>query len=227
MIKICAVIPARGGSKSCPRKNIRELNGQPLIAYPILASLRTPEIEETYVSTDDKEIAQISRKYGAEVPFLRPAKYSTDTSLDIEWARHFLAWFYATKGYHPDVLVHLRATTPILDVEMISKAIEAFKMNPKATSLLSMQEYTESPHKALVMDGKYVKGLFDLKNHYMPKQSFSKVYHLNGYVDILRPSVILKGEIHGDKIVPFITDNVIEIDSEFEFKLLEAMYGER
>lgn len=226
-MKIVTVIPARGGSKSCPRKNIRELNGQPLIAYPILASLRTPEIEETYVTTDDKEIAQISQKYGAEVPYLRPAKYATDTSLDIEWAKHFLDWFYATKGYFPEVLVHLRATTPMVEVDMISRAIEAFKTHPNATSLLSMEEYGENPYKALVIDGDYVKGLFDLKNHFMPKQSFSKVYHLNGYVDILKPSTILKGEIHGDKIVPFITDNAIEIDSEFDFKLLEAMYGER
>lgn len=218
---IVSVVPARSGSKSCARKNIREVKGQPLLAYPILASLRTPEIQETYVSTDDPEIADIAKKYGAEVPFLRPKEFARDDSPDIEWAAHFLAWFHKINDYFPKMIVHLRATTPLIEVSELQRAIAAFKNDSKATSLVSVEEYTDSPYKAFLIEEKYASGLIDIKNHEKPKQSFPQTYHANGYIDILRPEVVLKGEIHGDKILPFITEKVIEIDSEYEFKLLE------
>ncbi len=225
-LKIITVIAARGGSKSCPRKNIRKVRGKPLIAYPIITSIKTPEIQETYVSTDDGEIANISKHYGAYVPFLRPAKYATDTSLDIEWAQHFLKWFYKTHKYYPKMMVHLRATTPLIEVSELQRAIIAFKKDKEATSLLSIEEYTHSPYKSILIEGKYCSGLINIKNHERPKQSFPTVYNPNGYVDILRPSEIVVGRFHGDKILPFITEKVIEIDSEYDFELLE-MYMQK
>jgi len=220
-----AIIPARGGSKSCPRKNIREVCGQPLISYPILTALRTPEIDRVYVSTDDTEIAQISAKYGAEVPFLRPKEFARDSSPDIEWALHFIEWFKEDKGYLPEYIVHLRATTPMVEPDIISKAIEKIQRFPECTCLVSAEEYTDSPYKALLLDGEYYTGMIDVDNMLKPKQSFPISFHPNGYVDILKVSTLLENKFHGNKILNFITDRVIEVDSEYEFHLLNKVYG--
>ena len=225
MFRIICVIPARGGSKSCPRKNIREVCGQPLISYPILAALRTPEIERVYVSTDDKETVEIAEKYGADVPFLRPKEFARDNSPDIEWATHFLGWFKEDKGYLPEYIVHLRATTPMIEPEKISEAIQKIQKYPECTSLVSSEEYTDSPFKALLVDGLYYDGMLSIKHMLRPKQSFPIAYHPNGYVDILKVDTLLQGKMHGDKILTFITERVIEVDSEYEFNLLEKVYG--
>jgi N-acylneuraminate cytidylyltransferase len=213
-LKIVSIVPARSGSKSILNKNIVDLNEQPLISYTILDSLRVPSIEETYVSTDGEEIKEIAEKYGAEVPFLRPKEYATDTSTDLQWAWHFLDWFETNKGYLPELLVHLRPTTPIRDIRLIYKAIDKIKEFPEATSLISVEEFPESPYKWMKLgeDG-YLISLFKEDYHLMPKQLVPKAYRPNGYVDVLRPEVILKGELHGENILAFITPVTPEIDS--------------
>src|SRR5512147_638986 len=92
MTKVCALIPARGGSKSIPRKNIRLFAGHPLIAYSIAAGLQSKSVNRVIVSTDDEEIAAVARQYGAETPFLRPAEYAQDRSLDLPVFEHALDW---------------------------------------------------------------------------------------------------------------------------------------
>src|SRR5512145_2909368 len=110
MIDILALIPARGGSKSIPRKNIRDFAGHPLIAYSIAAGLQAKLVTRTIVSTDDEEIAAVARQYGAETPFLRPAEFAQDNTTDFPVFTHALAWFAEHEGYHPDIIVQLRPT---------------------------------------------------------------------------------------------------------------------
>ncbi len=219
--KIVSIIPARGGSKSIPQKNIYEINNQPLISYTILDSLQCDLIEETFVSTDDKEIALISQKYGANVPFLRPPEYSTDISIDSQWAWHFLEWYENTYKTLPQLVVHLRPTTPIRDISIVNRAIEQMILNKEYTSLISIEELSESPYKWFKLEENKLLPLFDEDLHLLPKQMVPKVYKPNGYIDILKPEVVLGGSIHGSNILPFIVPSTIEIDSLQELKYAE------
>src|SRR5687767_14237993 len=114
---IYAVIPARGGSKGVPRKNLRSVSGVPLIAYSIKAALKTPSIERTIVSTDSPEIADVAKNLGADVPFFRPEEISQDRSTDYEFVAHMLEWLQNNEGKIPSQIVHLRPTTPLRDPE--------------------------------------------------------------------------------------------------------------
>jgi CMP-N-acetylneuraminic acid synthetase len=225
-MKIVSIIPARGGS-SLKGKNIRMLCGQPLISYSIADSIRIPAISETYVSTDSQEIADIALKFGAEVPFLRPAEISGSKARDIEWALHFLAWHMERFSEYPDYIVHLRPTTPFRDLEVIKEAIKKILTHPGATSLISLEE-REEPYKSfLYPPGKdYLEPLFKLEYHLMPRQEFPPVYTPNGYVDVLVTTSLLEGEFHGDKILPIITSRVPEIDRAEDFEMAE-LFGRK
>jgi len=222
MHKIVTVIPARGGSKGVVNKNVRDLCGQPLIAYSILDSIRSKQIEETFVSTDCPDIAQISLKFGAEVPFLRPERYAQDTSPDIEWAKHFLGWYNERYNAVPEYIVHLRATTPFRELKLIDKAIDLIKKHPEATSLVSVEDYPEV-YKSFTLhgDSPYLIPMFDLRFHLLPRQNLEPTYLPNGYVDILKTETILSGSFHGKDILAFKVPNVPEIDSEEDLEYAE------
>ena len=226
-MNIISVIPAREGSKGLPNKNILDLDGQSLIAYSIVDSLRSKHIEETFVSTDSLEIGKIAEKYGAEVPFARPKKYAKDDSKDIEWVRHFLCWFKLIYDKLPEYIVHLRPTTPLREVDMIDKAIETIIDNPDATALRSVHKTIESPYKTFSLEKGYLKGMFPdypIKEYYnLPRQHFPQTYKPNGYVDILKTSTILGNSLHGDKILTFETSHTVEVDSKEEFEYLEYL----
>ena len=131
MSNIFSIIPARSGSKGIPGKNIKLLNGIPLIAFSIQASLKSENISRTIVSTDSEEIANIARKFGAEVPFLRPSAISGDNSTDFEFFIHAIEWFKTNEGKIPDYFVHLRPTTPLREPNVIDKAINYFINHPE------------------------------------------------------------------------------------------------
>ena len=148
---IIAAIPARGGSKGVPKKNIKLLKDYPLIAYSIIAAKQSKKIDRVIVSTDSEEIAGIAKKYGAEVPFLRPAGFAGDKSPDMEWVLHLLKWLKENEGVEPELIVHLRPTTPLRDPDLIDRAIDKIKNNKEATSLRSGQEMDECPYKSFIV----------------------------------------------------------------------------
>src|SRR5919201_6543515 len=112
MIKILALIPARGGSKGIPRKNILNFAGYPLIAWSIAAAKQASCITRVIVSTDDEEIASVARKYGAETPFLRPSEFAQDNTTDLPVFQHALQWLDEHEGYQPEIVIQLRPTSP-------------------------------------------------------------------------------------------------------------------
>jgi len=229
---IYAIIPARGGSKGVPRKNIKIFSGYPLIAYAIAAAKLSKKNARTIVSTDDSEIAKIAQYFGAEVPFLRPKKYAGDKSKDIEFVRHALSWFQENEGLVPDYLVHLRPTTPLRNPKDIDAAIDLLSKNRKATSLRSGYELRESPYKLFKLEKKYFEGLFPTEKraeyHSLPRQSFPPAYQPDGYVDILVTKEILKTELlYGPKILAYISPNTGEIDTLQDFKYLEYKLKEK
>ena len=121
---IVALIPARSGSKGVPNKNIRYLGDVPLIAYSIIAALKSTLIDRVIVSTDSEEYADIARNYGAEVPFIRPAEISGDTATDLQLFEHAISWFEKNENLVPQYFVHLRPTTPLRDPRIIDDAIK-------------------------------------------------------------------------------------------------------
>src|SRR5215217_5248674 len=113
MTEILALIPARGGSKGIPRKNIRHFAGYPLIAWSIAAAKQSEFIMRVIVSTDDEVIAAMARECGAETPFLRPAEFAQDKTTDLPVFEHALNWLGENEGYHPEMVIQLRPTSPI------------------------------------------------------------------------------------------------------------------
>lgn len=225
-MSIIAIIPARSGSKNVPGKNIKLLGGIPLFVYSILAAKMMPEVERVIVSTDSKKYAKIANKFGAETPFIRPADISGDKSSDLDFFLHALRWFKLIEGAIPDLLLHLRPTTPLRDPKIMSKAVQQFLTNKDASSLRSGHAASESPFKWFLKDEDgYFKGILDdltPEKVNLPRQIFPSVYVPNGYIDIVRSSVILNsGLLHGDKMLVFESPHCVEVDTLEDFKLLE------
>lgn len=224
--KILALIPARGGSKSIPKKNIVNLDGFPLIAYSIAAAKLSKKIDRIIVSTDSEEIAEVAKKYGAEVPFLRPAEYATDTSPGIEFFQHALKWLAKNEKYEPDYTVQFLPTTPLRDPMLVDQAIERILNNEEATSLRSAHEMSESAYKDFKTEGDFFVGLFPsgLNDHSLPRQLFPATYHPNGYVDVVISKFLAaSGQLYGNKILSFITPNTGELDNPEDLDFIEYL----
>ena len=222
MSNVIAIIPARSGSKSIIDKNIKPLSGHPLIAFSIIAAKLSKKIKRVIVSTDSEEYADIAKKYGAEVPFIRPDKYSKDNSTDRDFFIHAMNWFKENENTIPEYWVHLRPTTPLRVPEKIDEAISMILNDDKATSLRSGHKAPESPLKWFLKRDNYFKGLIENEEYNLPKESFENVYIPDGYVDIVKASYLLNNEkTHGENIISFESPVCTEIDSIEEFNYLE------
>ena len=225
--EILALIPARGGSKSIPRKNLLHIAGRPLIAYAIAHALASRHITRAIVSTDDAEIAEVAAACGAEVPFLRPAEFARDDSPDIDVFRHALGWL-RDHDQACDLVVHLRPTGPVRRPALIDAAIELMLAHPEADSLRSVSPPTESPFKMWRIAGGYLEPVATVAGmaepHSAPRQLLPEVFWQNGYVDVIRPPVVLDdGSMCGRVILPFIVDEpIFEIDYPDSIAPVEA-----
>tara|TARA_B100001094_G_C18110623_1_gene760940 strand:+ start:480 stop:1247 length:768 start_codon:yes stop_codon:yes gene_type:complete len=221
---ILALIPARGGSKGVLRKNIKKINNIPLIAYSINIARQIPLISRVIVSTDDEEIAQISRNYGAETPFIRPHNIAEDLSLDYDVFEHTLSWLRDNESYVPDYIIHLRPTSPFRKKDIIENAIQTFIENPHFNSLRSVSLCTKTPYKMWSIYNNELVPLLKNKQfdepYNQPRQLLPKTYWQNGYIDITKPDTIFNQKnMCGKKILPFIIDDKItDIDSEEDFQ---------
>jgi N-acylneuraminate cytidylyltransferase len=216
-MKIIALIPARGGSKSVPRKNLADLGGHPLLTWSIAAARLCSAIEDVVVTTDSEEIAEVAREYGASVPFLRPATLARDDSLDLEFFEHYLSHVRTAGAAAPDLIVHLRPTTPLRDPRVIDEAIRFMESHCDATSLRSMHRTSLTPYKMFrIRDGfadPFLRppGLCEPYN--APRQWFEDAFIPNGCVDIARPAVLAAtGLLHGERMRVWETDPVPDID---------------
>jgi len=222
-----AIIPARGGSKSVPRKNLQNLLGVPLIAYSIDCAIRSNLVDEIYVSTEDAEIAEISRSYGAKV-IIRPDSMASDTSRDNELLSHAIEYVFSELSKE-SLFIFLRPSHPLRNPETINKAITIFNENKQYDSLRSMKLSTEIPFKMWVIDndGSAVpviesaySGVTDPSN--APRQLLPQTYYQDGYVDIFPFKTITKfGNTAGKKILPFIINEFShDIDTFYDLELI-------
>jgi N-acylneuraminate cytidylyltransferase len=217
--EVLAIIPARGGSKGIPRKNIRDFAGFPLIAYSIKAASRSHMVTRTIVSTDDERIATVAREYGAETPFIRPAEFAEDNTTDLPVFQHALTWLSKHEGYQPDVVVQLRPTSPIRPVDCVNDAVRTLLDHPEADSVRGVVEAAQNPYKMWRVDTEsgYMAPLIGVEGipeaYNAPRQKLPLVYWQTGHVDAIRPHVIFeKQSMSGEIILSLIIDPRYTID---------------
>ena len=225
-MEVLALIPARGGSKGLPRKNVLPLAGRPLIAHSIEHALAAETITRTIVSTDDAEIAEAARAAGAEVPFVRPAELAQDDSPDLDVFSHALTWLEENERYRPELVVHLRPTHPIRRPERIDEAVRTIAADPSADSLRSVSWPDQTPYKMWRVTGGYLEPILQVDGvpdaHSRPRQLLPEIWWQNGYVDVIRPATILELEsMSGRRIVPFVIDEPI-VDIDYKDALMRA-----
>lgn len=226
------LIPARGGSKSIPRKNILDFAGYPLIAYSIAAGLSAQTVDRVIVSTDDDEIAEISRQYGAEVPFKRPAKHAQDQTPDLPVFQHALEWLEANEGYQADIVVQLRPTSPFRRVWHIDQAVLRLIEHPEADAVRAVCIPFQNPFKMwrIKPDG-FMQPLgveLDVPDepYNQPRQALPEIYWQTGYVDVAWSDTITqKDSMTGDHILPLIIDpsEWVDIDSPADWARAERL----
>jgi len=227
---IVAIVPARGGSKSIPRKNVRLFAGYPLLAYSIAAGLQAERVDRVLVSTDDPEIAAVAREHGAQAPFLRPAALAQDDTLDLPVFQHALAWLDEHEGVQPSLIVQLRPTSPLRPVGLVDRAIEMLQADERADSARGVVPSGQNPYKMwrkaegdrlqpLLIDG-------PPEAYNQPRQSLPPTFWQTGHIDVIRPGTITdKGSMSGEYILGVEIDRsyTVDIDTEADWRRAEAM----
>jgi CMP-N,N'-diacetyllegionaminic acid synthase len=213
-IKIMAVIPARGGSKGVPRKNIAMLGGKPLIAYTIEIARKSAMIDAAVLSTDDAEIAAVAKGLGADVPFLRPAELARDDSPDIDYLRHALDWVEEHRNWHPEILAILQPTMPFRRVEDVDGALR-FMIGQNCDSVRTLAVPTHvTPFKMWFLDDPE-KGIISpvLKTEYyerlltdVPRQKLRTCYWQPGVVIATRARFVRQGRVFGPDLRGYVVD---------------------
>lgn len=221
--RVIALIPARSGSKGIPHKNIREMAGKPLLAYSIEQARSARLVERTIVSTDDPAYAEISRRHGAETPFLRPGGIAQDASTDLEVFTHALTWLSENEGHVPEICVHLRPTHPVRPPGGIDAAVRLLLDRPDLDSVRSVAPAAETPYK---MWRRGSDGLLTPvappplpEAASLPRQLLPAVYLQNASIDAVRSRVILeKRSMTGDRIYGQVMDESFDIDTSVQWE---------
>ena len=221
MIKILCIIPARSGSKGIFNKNIKIFNGLPLLVWSIKQALECKYKMKIIVSTDSNQYANIAKKYGAEVPFLRPNEISQDLSTDYECIQHAIEWLKEHENYTSDIILQLRPTQPCRKIKDINDCLDLFIKNRDIyDSLRTVVPFEKSPYKMYSIKNNILIPLFkeinNIKEPYNEcRQHLPKTYLHNGYIDILNSSIVKTGTISGNNIYPYVMnkEDTIDIDT--------------
>ncbi|MBU0766650.1 acylneuraminate cytidylyltransferase family protein [Patescibacteria group bacterium] len=227
-IKVLGIIPARGGSKRIPRKNIVPVAGKPLISYTIQAAEESKKLDAFIVSTDDREIASLAQSLGADTPFLRPKKYARDDSQDIEYVTHALGWLEKYRGWQPEVIVLLPPDAPLKTGKDIDRAVEFLVEQDFDSVRTLVGPILHPPYKAMwVMKDAKKKLITPLFPQFvgMPCQQLPEYYLSVGMVYVTRSKFIKQGTLWGTRIGGYIMDaqKCIEIDEEDQLRQTEVI----
>jgi len=228
---VLAVIPARGGSKGLPGKNILPLNGKPLLVYTAESALNAKTINRVILSTDSPEIAQIGEGIGLEIPFLRPDHLAADASHPVSVIAHLLSFLEEHDGYDPDIVVTLQPTSPLRSSENIDQTVDRLREDSTMDSVITVQQVVLPPFWMLRIDGLSLKPFINDGVDYSLKrrQELDSIYKPNGAVYATRTHLIRD---HGRLFSAFSGGNTgfvlmdqltsLEIDTETDFMIVEA-----
>ncbi len=223
---VLGLITARGGSRGIPGKNISLVAGKPMIAWTIQAALECHSLNRVILSSDDAEIAEIGRKWRAEVPFMRPAELAQDNSPHIDAILHAVEWLEENENYIPDICVHLRPTYPVRKVEDIDKVIQILLDSPDIDSVRSVAPAPDTPFKMWFREE---SGLLspvvktDIKDAYnLPRQILPQAFLQNACIDAVRTSVITKKKsMTGQRIYGYLMEDNFDIDDQVQLRKAE------
>ena len=232
MTEILALIPARGGSKGIPRKNIRSFAGYPLIAWSIAAAKQASSVTRIIVSTDDEEIAAVARQYGAETPFLRPSEFAQDNTTDLPVFEHALQWLETNEDYQPEIVIQLRPTSPVRPKDCVDRAVDILLEHTDADCVRGVVPAGQNPHKMWRFAGEdqpmkpllKVDGIAEPYN--APRQILPPVYWQTGHIDAIRAATIKnKKSLTGDVIYPLVIDPryTVDIDTLSDWAKYETL----
>ena len=226
-MKVLGVIPARGGSKGVPKKNVKLLGGKPLIAYSIEAARAAKRLTRVIVSTDDEEIAEVSRRWGADAPFLRPAELATDAAKAVPVIQHALEEMERRDDQVYDAVMMLQPTTPFRTGADIDRAIEILEKTG-ADSVISVVD-VEGHHPARMKyleDGRLIDPDFCEAYENQPRQELRPMYLRNGMIYLTRREVMRSGSFKGSDCRALIveTHRSVNIDTPLDFELAEFLY---
>jgi N-acylneuraminate cytidylyltransferase/CMP-N,N'-diacetyllegionaminic acid synthase len=226
LTNVLGIIPARGGSKSVPRKNIVDLGGRPLIAWTIEAALRATRLTRVIVSTDDAEIADVARSCGGEVPFVRPATLAADDSPALDLILHALGWLAEHESSRPDIVAYLQPTSPFRAPADIDGAIELLE-RVSADAVVSVTPVREHPYWVTVIDsGGWLRSFLHDQEATSRRQDLPPAYALNGAVYVARPDVLERhGTFHTDRTAAFVMprERSADIDTPQDLELARLL----
>ncbi len=232
--EVLGIVQARGGSKGLPRKNVRLLRGHPLVAYSIASGLAAKSITRLIVSTDDDEIAEIGRQYGAEVPFRRPLDLAADDTPDFPLFVHALDWLEQHEKYRPDTVIQLRPTTPFRPRGLIDEAIRFLWADTKADCVRGVTTPKQTPYKMWRDSGDgYLLPLLDTpfaEPYNMPRQKLPAAYWQTGHIDVIRTATIREqGSLTGRHVKPIHIElsYCVDIDTPADFEVAEQIIDQK
>ena len=228
---VYAWIFARGGSKGLPRKNLLELGGKPLIAHAVEAGLKSEWINRVFVSTDDAEIAETAKKYGAEIPFMRPAELASDGAAErLAW-RHAIEWVKAAGLPDMDVMVSLPPTSPLRTVDEIDRGIRHFCAGGVDTVIaVSRSDRHPSFNMVNVKADGTVGLVMPPSRKGARRQDFPPVYDISTAFYVTAPAFVLKTDSYWDGVTAAIeipAEHAVDIDTLVDFRLAEALLRAR
>ncbi len=225
-MNVLGLIPARGGSKGIPHKNIAPLAGKPLLAYSCEAALQSQFLARTLLSTDDPEIADVGREFGVEVPFMRPPELALDETPILPVIQQTLEWLDEHDGFVPDAVVLMQPTSPLRKAGHIDAAIQLF-FEQKADTVVSVIEVPHqfNPVSLMQLDEEnqlqpYLQGSMILRRQEKPR-----LYARNGpAVLMIRQDTIQRGQLYGERIFPYLMDQTASLDIDDIVDLQMAEY---
>ena len=224
-MNVLAIIPARGGSKKIPKKNICKLNGKPLIYYSIKNAKSSKLIDRVIVSTDNNEIAKIAKKLGAEVPFLRPKNIATDKAKTIDVIKHVIK-FLENENYEPDIITVLQPTTPLRKTITLDKSIRILKKE-KPDIVLGVMKIKTHPYRSFWLKDNHLQPFKKNFLNFHQRQMFPDCYYPTGAIYTFWNKTLKKyGNMYGPKIRPLILEKDeqnVDIDTKFDLMLAESI----
>lgn len=226
-LRILAIVPARGGSKGIKDKNIKEIEGRPLIEYTIEAAKRCEYIDEIVVSTDSEKIAKVAKKAGAKVPFLRPDELASDTARTIDVVLFTIEQLKLI-GQEYDIVVLLQPTSPLRDEDDICGAIEKY-VSCNMKSLVSVSEVSESPIlMRQIVDETHMEKLLNI-NSTIRRQDMAKYYMVNGSIYINKIEELNSDTSFNDNVIPYVMDrsHSVDIDDYVDIEVMKYYVNKR
>ncbi len=222
-LSIVGIIPARGGSKGIPRKNLRDIAGKPLIAYTIEAARGAKLLTKVIVSTDDKEIAATATSHGAEVPILRPSELAKDNSPTIHAIQHMVRHI-EDQGGKVDVAVTLQPTSPLRESVDIDGAVKIL-LDTGADSVISVTAAKYSPYLMFTLNGDRLVPFFGEETK-IRRQDLPKVYSLNGAIYVTRRDTLMKGNsLYGKDVRAYVMpeERSLDVDTLLDLRIIDLL----